>query len=445
MGNYCTCVKDTTAYPPAAGDPSAKYLAPVRSERERERATGTPSNDTDGLYDDESASLPVVMQAATSSVGKQVIHSDVIFDVCCGPSPDQFLSCGEDRTVLRYDWRKHSVLDLWRGHTQCVNRVVFDARLHCAFSASRDRTIRQWRPERPEAVQVFVGHELSIHGLATDAALTDTLPPPLPRAESHKTLSASASALASVCVPPAASPADNKSGGAGGRGGGGGGGGGGVLCSGARDCSVRFWDVETGRQTAQRSIERNMATGMRWVPREQSVLQTSEDLVLRVWDARTCLLAQTFEKQTYFPLGCDVSADGMYFLTCNNGFDGNGSEVVLWDRRRSNPVLICRGHTQAVRSVAFVAARDPALSLLSKAHAVLDDSPVADSPLSLSSLPSASASASASLLAVSASKDQTLRVWDLHSGFSLACAKLPHPGALSAVAAVPSASGHCAR
>ena len=80
------------------------------------------------------------------------------------------------------------------------------------------------------------------------------------------------------------------------------------LCSGSRDCSVTLWDVATAQQVATKNIRRNVVplnacehsllslvcahrgtqvTGARWIPGEDAIFQTSEDLRLRVWDAKT--------------------------------------------------------------------------------------------------------------------------------------------------------------
>jgi len=104
------------------------------------------------------------------------------------------------------------------------------------------------------------------------------------------------------------------------------------------------------------------------------------------------------------PLCCDVSADGLSFLTCHKGFDGTGCELRVWDRRCEFATFdrpfftdclrisdgqmlqmdrqgvtrsVLRGHEQAVQSCAF--------------------------------LPGG---ASGDLYAVSGGSDKTLRMWD---------------------------------
>ena len=45
-----------------------------------------------------------------------------------------------------------------------------------------------------------------------------------------------------------------------------------------------FWDVPTGVRTAVANINQNMVTALKWVPGEANlVLQTSEDLKMRIW------------------------------------------------------------------------------------------------------------------------------------------------------------------
>jgi WD40 repeat protein len=44
----------------------------------------------------------------------------------------------------------------------------------------------------------------------------------------------------------------------------------------------------------------------------------------------------------------------MVFAVACNGFNDNGCEVRLWDRRMLRPLRDCIGHTQAVQGCAFV-------------------------------------------------------------------------------------------
>lgn len=155
------------------------------------------------------------------------------------------------------------------------------------------------------------------------------------------------------------------------------------LFTGSRDFSVRLWDVETGAQTWTQKINRNVVTDLKWIPREENILQVGEDLTLRVWDIRSGSLAQTLRSDNYFPWCCDVSDDGWYFLTSNNGFGGEGCEVKVWDRRKGAVLTVCKGHEEAVNACAF--------------------------------LPPGTTGSDSKMI-VSSSKDSTIRTWDAMNG-----------------------------
>ena len=274
------------------------------------------------------------------------VHSDIVNDVVRGGGPTEIISSSEDGTCVLYDWRQAKVVRCvvaaarflarppratlahiaelrcvhvlvlllpraqvrrWEGHKRGVNAAVYGATSGCAFTAGRDLTIRQWSRGEAASVRSFEeGHDLNIAALAL-------------------------------------SPDERW------------------LCSGARDTSVRLWDVESGAQIAMNKTPRNLVTALRWVPGEFSVLQASEDLRLRLWDVRSGPRKSAGLKATAsmmghsnIPLCCDVSADGLSFLTCHKGFDGTSCELRVWDRRQGTTRQVLRGHQQAVQTCAFI-------------------------------------------------------------------------------------------
>ena len=115
----------------------------------------------------------------------------------------------------------HAQVQRWAGgHKRGVNGAAYGAATGSCFTAGRDLVICQWSRGVDEPVQKFEGHDLNI---------------------------------AAVALSP-----DEK-----------------WLCSGARDTSVRLWDVATGRQLAINKTSRNLVTALRWIPGEFSVLQAS--------------------------------------------------------------------------------------------------------------------------------------------------------------------------
>lgn len=282
---------------------------------------------------------------------------EVVNAVAAGCAAGEWLTCAEDRVVALTDWRTGRVVRRWRGHEKGVNRVLAAPRTGGAVSASRDTTVRLWSAA-DEPLAVLRGHELSVSAIALSE--------------------------------------DGRS-----------------LFSGSRDSSVRLWDLESATCTASADVSRNVVTCMAWLPGEAHlVAQGSEDLKLRLWDARaTSRPAHVAEGYVYFPLCC-AAARG-HLLTGSNGFDGVGCELRLWDvRAGATPLLELGGHQQAVAGVALM------------------PEPGGGAPR----------------LAASASRDGELRVWDLAAQACTARLTVPGGGVtcLAAGGDAPPAEGDAA-
>ncbi len=163
----------------------------------------------------------------------------------------------------------------------------------------------------------------------------------------------------------------------------------GHVCSGSRDCTLRLWDIASSAEVSCTSIPQNVVTFMKAVPGEAVVLQAGEDLHLRLWDSRTMQAVSLLPQHSNIPLSCDVSHDGkilhsamlsivqlaaaprctcfdvalhcmldlhagLYFATSCNGYDGDGCEVCLWDRRKLQQFWQWKGHQQATAACIFM-------------------------------------------------------------------------------------------
>ncbi|GLE02068.1 hypothetical protein PINS_up010906 [Pythium insidiosum] len=164
-----------------------------------------------------------------------------------------------------------------------------------------------------------------------------------------------------------------------------------TLCSGGRDTQTILWDLATQQVKARNTTAQNVVTCAKWIPLERVVAQGSEDLSVKLWDERTALRApaQVLRGYVYFPLCLDVSRDGLFLLTSSKGFNGVGGEVRVWDRRMARQLLQFEGHQQDATACCFLPAIDDAVS----------------------SVPTP----------VSASKDGTIKVWDVMDPPSVVC------------------------
>ncbi len=120
------------------------------------------------------------------------------------------------------------------------------------------------------------------------------------------------------------------------------------------------------------------------------IYQGSEDLCIRVWDIRqnTNVTAQHITGYVYFPLCLHLQDDGPILATGCKGFNSVGCGVTLWDTRNtSQPLNELRGHTQDVTSCQF--------------HSVKSN------------------------MLVTASKDGSIYLWNMHSMKSVANYQFP--------------------
>lgn len=293
--------------------------------------------------------------------GSQVIQYDLAhtgsINYVTSLTSDLCVSGGSDQAVVVYDWRGGRLCQSFQGHNREVTKVQCFPGSTWIFSASRDKTVLMWDIKQgDEPIQEFCGHELVVNGLAL-------------------------------------SPDGRK------------------LCTGSRDNSMCLWDIESGQCEQRSTISRNLVTHVCWVPASTSVVQTSEDKTIRVWDSRTWQVTNTFPAKQYIQTHCDISSNGNHLLSSSNGFGGQGCEATLWDLRQPGcKVVEYRGHLQTTACCMF-----------------LPSSPTNPTPLVASS-----------------SHDSTVKIWDQNTAACLATLVLDGSGPLVSLAPCDSSNLLCA-
>ncbi|XP_006890790.1 PREDICTED: WD repeat-containing protein 31 isoform X2 [Elephantulus edwardii] len=226
-------------------------------------------------------------------------HVDAVSAVAA-LSPELCVSGGKDKMVVVYNWKTGNVVKKFKGHEREVTKVACIPKSNQLFSASRDRMVMMWDLQGSQPRQQLSGHAMVVTGLAVSPDSTQ-------------------------------------------------------LCTGSRDNTLLLWDVETGQCVERASVSRNLVTHLCWVPREPYILQTSEDKTIRLWDSRGLHVAHMFPAKQHIQTYCDVSEDGHMFLSCSNGFGGEGCEATLWDLRQTrNRICDYIGHFQTVASCVFL-------------------------------------------------------------------------------------------
>ena len=132
-----------------------------------------------------------------------------------------------------------------------------------------------------------------------------------------------------------------------------------MMVSGSSDWSIRLWDLLSTKEISKNVIHWNVVTCVKWIDC-QTVVQTSEDLKIRVWDIRMSSLkeAAVFNSGDNFATCCD--AKDYVVITGHRGFDGDGTGVKMWDLRKSSSqagnycVFTSKSHSMSVESVKFL-------------------------------------------------------------------------------------------
>ena len=223
---------------------------------------------------------------------------DAVTCVDVTDNPSQVLIGSDDKTLLLYDWNTGSTVQRWQ-HKRGVKSTRFHAN-NQIISGDRKGNIQVFNREGTGAHTTINAHTMVVSALATSN-------------EYHE------------------------------------------IVSGSRDTTVCTWDITTGQNIASSKIERNLVTCVSWVPGAATVLQTSEDLHIRLWDTRTMQITHDVQTAHHFAMCCDVDPTGTYFVLGNNGFSSDGCEAQIWDIRKAvTPVCEYKGHMQSVNSCKFV-------------------------------------------------------------------------------------------
>nr|XP_055054380.1 WD repeat-containing protein 31 [Misgurnus anguillicaudatus]XP_055054381.1 WD repeat-containing protein 31 [Misgurnus anguillicaudatus] len=214
------------------------------------------------------------------------------------------VSGGTDKAVVVYDWRGGKPCKSFHGHSREITKLCCCKGKTWILSSSRDKTVLMWDLGRDqEPIQEFCGHELVVNGVAV-------------------------------------SPDGSQ------------------LCTGSRDNSMCLWDIESGKCLQRNTISRNLVTHLCWVPDSTSIVQTSEDKTIRIWDSRTWQVTNTFPAKQYIQTHCDISPNCFHLLSASNGFGGQGCESTLWDLRQPGcKVTEYRGHLQTTACCVFLPPR----------------------------------------------------------------------------------------
>ncbi|TMS35538.1 hypothetical protein L596_002920 [Steinernema carpocapsae] len=214
--------------------------------------------------------------------------------------PGMVLTGSRDKVIALNNVDTGECVMKWFGHEKEVTKVQYRhaAGKHFVVSGSRDCSLRVWQFNVPHSSMVLEGHTMSVTGLSI-----------LDEAK---------------------------------------------LISGARDTTIRLWDITKGTCIRTQKHSRNLVTHICHSSQNGVVVQSSEDKEMKIWDCRDLALVGQMPKKRHIQTHCDISPDGLYCLSSSSGFNGDGCEITLWDLRQRKMLREYKGHEESVTCAIFL-------------------------------------------------------------------------------------------
>jgi len=234
-------------------------------------------------------------------------HTGFVRSVVFSPDGSHILSGGNDFTLKLWDAATGKEIRSFKGHLKEVSSVAFSRDCRYALSGSDDRTLKLWDVATGREIRSFLGHW------------------------GH--------AVNSVAFSP-----DGR-----------------YALSGSHDNTMKLWDVATGKEirslysrhvftTSEISFPEIAAVA--FSPDGRYVLSGARDNTLKLWDVATGKEIRTFKGHlSGFRPGVNsvaFSPDGRYVLS-----GGEDNTMRLWEVSTGKQIRIFAGHSDAVTSVTF--------------------------------------------------------------------------------------------
>jgi len=120
-----------------------------------------------------------------------------------------------------------------------------------------------------------------------------------------------------------------------------------TVVSSSDDMTLKVWDLETGRCRATLEGHTKTVWRVAVTPDGKTIVSSSDDNTLKVWDLKTGSCRATLEGHTKTVWGVAITPDGK---TIVSGSDDNTLKV--WDLKTGSCRATLEGHTDGIKAVA---------------------------------------------------------------------------------------------
>ena len=222
--------------------------------------------------------------------GRLAGHADAVWSACFSPDGSRIATAGKDQSVIAWDIAKETPVRTLPKHAQEVRALAFTSEAGQLVTAS-GLTVRLW--DAGVERRRFSGHAGAVRCLT-------------------------------VCES------------------------GQSLLTGSEDRTVRFWELQTGREVQRYSRHTAGVTCLAVIPGTDHVISGGRDQTLRIWDVRNGHDVRVMSPGSGAVLAVAVTPDGRFAASAH--FD---TLIRLWDIASGAELRRCEGHRQMVTSLAF--------------------------------------------------------------------------------------------
>lgn len=264
-------------------------------------------------------------------------HTDSVQDINFDTSGKLMVSCSADMSIKIWDFHQtYECIKTLYGHDHNISSICFMPAGDFIISASRDKTIRMWEVATGYCIKQFTGHRewVRVARPSPDGSLiascshdqtirvwntmTKECKCELKGHENVIECITWAPDAANMIINEAASSFDNKKTASMGP----------FLVSGARDKTIRFWDINRAMSVFVLIGHDNWVRNLVFHPSCKLLLSVSDDKTLRVWDIRQKRCSKTMDAHKHFITSVDFHKTHPFVITsCVD------SSIKVWECR----------------------------------------------------------------------------------------------------------------